>query len=470
MQATIYSITPFDQAVGTTIQYNWSSVQKYVELRVRSGPLTTDTTVYYSGKIETNLKQITIPANSGLVNGMSYYAFITVYDSNNNTNENKNTGVLFLCRKTPAFAFEWNNTETPVTNGKRFLSTFSFTFTVKYSQDNGERLNLWSISLYSSDYVQMATSGLLYNVAHTVSDGVASATLSYPFSGFSDKNDYLIRAQGKTQNGISVDTGYVSITTDYATRSVFAVLLADNVPDEGKIHVHSNITAARCKVYDSDGNEIPEEELGNHNLLYSGPYTDPADNSLTSGVHALILPDGYYMEIDDGFTLGGSFSNTLIFINPKKNEPLVTYSGDSNHEVTLYYREGVFGQTWSDGTPSVDDDYYIKWIDSTNGGYSVGIASWDSTNGWDTEESVVYWRSTSSDTPRACFELVVKGTVNDVYISNMIDKPSVDERIGVVVIRDGVSYNLTAYNGFRLPDGLVTPIESYAESTNEGVG
>ena len=446
---------------------------------MRSGPLITDGIVYQSGLIETNLKQVTIPANAGyvegvsagLINGRSYYAFITVYDSNNNTNENKDIGVLFLCRKTPTFAFEWNNSEVPETNGKRFLKTFSFTFTVQYSQDDGERLNSWSITLYSSDHVQMATSGLLYNVSHTVNNGVAYATLSYPFSGFSDKNDYLIRAQGTTQNGISVDTGYIGITTDYATRSVFAVLLADNVPDEGKIYVHSNIIASVCRVYDSDGNEIPEEELGDYGLLYSGDYTNPVDNTITNGVHALILPEGYHMEINDGFTLGGSFSNTLIFINPEKNQPLIKY-GDENttHSVTLYYREGVFGQTWNTGTPVADDDYYIKWRDLTNGGYSIGTASWDSINGWDTEETVVYWRKTSSSKVRACFELVVDGIVNDVYVSNIIDKPAVDERIGVVIVRDGIAYNLVAYNGFRLPDGVNNPIESYAESNNEGVG
>lgn len=425
MQAEIYSITPFDQAIGSTFEYNWNATQRYVELTIRTGSTPSSTVVYQSGRIETNLKQVSVPANSGLQNGHTYYAFIKITDSNGNNNDNYNSGKMFYCRATPQFYFVWNDADTPVTNGKRFLKSFSFSFTVKYSQSNGERLDSWSITLYSQDRIPMSTSGTMYNVPHTSSNGTVNATLSYPFSGFSDSNDYLIRAQGKTQNGISVDTGYVGITSNYSTKSIFAVLQADNVPTEGKIYVHSNIVSSVCKVYGPNGKEIPESQLGSYGLLYSSDYTNPSDNTKVNGNHALILPEGYHMEIDDGFSLGGDFSIAMIFINPTPNKPLVTFVNVNNkYNTYLYYRVGKFKSDWAD----------------------------------------------SPTGEQACFELIVDGKLRDVYISDVFNRVGEDERVGVVIVREDNRFHLVSKTGFRLTDVAVDPVESYATSEKENIG
>lgn len=425
MQAEIYSITPFDQAIGSTFEYNWSATQRYVELTIRDGSTTSSNIVYQSGQIETNLKQVSVPANSGLQNGQTYYAFIKITDSNGNNNDNYNAGKMFYCRATPEFNFVWNDTETPVTNGKRFLKAFSFSFTVTYSQSDGERLDSWSITLYSSDRTPMSTSGTMYNVPHTTDGGTVSATLSYPFSGFSDSNDYLIRAQGKTQNGISVDTGYVGITSNYSTKSIFAVLQADNIPTEGKIYVHSNIVSSVCKVFDPDGNEIPEAQLGSRGLLYSSDYTNPSDNARVTGNHALILPEGYHMEIDDGFSLGGNFSMSLIFINPIPNKPLATFvNADDRYNTYLYYRVGKYNSDWAE----------------------------------------------SPTGEQGCFELIVDGKLRDIYVSDIFNRVADDERVGVVIVRDDNRFHLISKTGFRLTDVNVEPVESYATSEKENIG
>lgn len=421
MQATIYSITPFDKSIGTTVTYNWNGTQKYVQVTVRSGPQESDSVIYQGPNIETNLKQVPIPQDSGLANGNAYYAFVKITDSNNNYNDNYNVGKLFYCRATPTFVFEWNDTETPVTNGKRYLSTFSFPFTVRYEQSDGEKLNSWSISLYTADHIMISTSGTMYNVQHNGNQ----ATLSYQFSGFSDSNDYAIRAQGITQNGINVDTGYIGITSNYSTRAIFAVLNAENKPNDGKIYIHSNIVSSMCKVYDDEDVEVPENQLKPRGLLYSGDYTDPDTNETTNGDHALILPSGYRMEIDDGFTLGGDFSNVLIFINPALNTPLLTYvSDDGEHDVVLYYRVGKFTSDWQSSPSQL----------------------------------------------QACFELVANGTIRDVYFSNVINKLDTDQRVGVVIVRDSGRFNIVAYDGLKLKDGAIAPVESYAESISEDVG
>lgn len=425
MQAEIYSITPFDQAIGSTFEYNWSATQRYVELTIRTGSSLSSDIVYQSGIIETNLKQVSVPPNSGLQNGKTYYAFIKITDSNGNNNDNLNSGKMFYCRATPEFDFVWNDAETPVTNGKRYLKSFSFSFTVTYSQSDGERLDSWSITLYSSDRIPMSTSGTMYNVSHTSSGNTVSATLSYPFSGFSDSNDYLIRAQGKTQNGINVDTGYVGITSNYSTKSIFAMLQADNVPTEGKIHVHSNIVSALCKVFDPDGKEIPESQLESLGLLYSGDYTSPSDNTKANGNHAIILPDGYHMEIDDGFSLGGNFSMSLIFINPEPNKPLVTFvNANSKYNTYLYYRVGKFKSGWAD----------------------------------------------SPTGEQACFELIVDGKLRDIYVSDVFNRVGEDERVGVVIVRDDNRFHLISKTGFRLTNEDVEPVESYATSEKENIG
>lgn len=416
MQAEIYSITPFDAQIGTTIKYNWRSTQRSVKVKITDASGTT----VYEDTIVTNVRQVIIPSSnvSNLTNGLdhSYIAYIQIQDANKDWSEVSN-GMTFMCLATPTFSF--SNLPTIDTNGTFTIAAYSYTFSVRYQQSDGERLASWSITLYSADGNRLSTSGVQTSVNHTSSGSGVVGTFSYPFSGFSDKRSYRIQAEGKTVNGLTVSTEYIGVSSDYSTSSVFALLNATNKPDEGKIHVASNVVSIVCKIFDPDGNEIPEDNLGNIGLLYSSDYTDPRTNNTVNGTHALILPDGYKMVLDEGFKIGGDYSTSLIFIDPVPNQPLFTL-GKTN----LYYRVGKFNSNWNE----------------------------------------------SPTGEQACFELTVDGTPYVVYVSNVINRPASGSRVGVVIVREGSRYSLFASNNFRLKDGTQNPIESYARSGNGSVG
>ena len=411
MKAEIYSITPFDAQIGTTIRYNWRSTQTAVKVTIKRG-----NQIVYQETTETSVRQVVIPgqSRSGLSNSLQnqYVVYIDIKDANGTWSETSD-GMTFMCLSTPTLSF--TNLPSADTNGTYIIEAYFYTFNVEYNQTDGERLAQWQVTLYSADGDVLSTSGLQ---SSTNRNGTKE-TFSYPFSGFSDKKQYRIKAEGKTVHGISVSTDYIGINSDYSTSSVFALLNATNKPDEGKIHIGSNIVSIVCKVYGPDGKEVPEDKLGNHGLLYKSDYTQPSDNQTINGNHALILKPGYKMVIDEGFKIGGNYSASLIFINPIPNAELFTIG-----QTKLYYRVGKFTSDWSN----------------------------------------------SQTGQQACFELVVSGVVNVVYISNIIDRPATNERVGVVVVRDGDRYSLIASNNFRLSGSNQTPIESYARSQNGSVG
>lgn len=411
MQAEIYSITPFDAQIGATIKYNWRSTQKAVNIRITD----INGNAVYQEQITTSVRQVVIPnqSRSHLQNQHQYIAYITIIDSNDVESE-ESAGMTFMCLATPTLTF--TNLPSIDTNGTYTIKAYQEVFYVQYNQADGEPLDQWQITLYSADGDVLSTSGVQTNIKNTFENGI-TGEFSYPFSGFSDKRQYRIKAEGKTLHGITVATDYIGINSDYSTSSVFALLNATNKPDEGKIHIGSNIVSIICKVYDPDGNEVPEDELGSRGLLYSSAYTKPADNQTVTGNHALILPEGYRMVLDEGFKIGGDYSTALIFINPTPNKELFTIG-----TTKLYYRVGKFTSDWGN----------------------------------------------SSNGQQACFELVVDGPVKAIYISNVINDPG--ERIGVVIVRKEDRYTLTASNSFRLSGSNQTPIESYAKSENGSVG
>lgn len=483
MQASIYPITPFDAKNGTVVHYSWNGVQTEVAITVKDD--TGETA--YNHSVRTNLKQIAIPGNY-LTNGKTYTAYITITDASDRTNDNADVGIPFLCRETPTFEFDWAGTGAEKTGDTYYLNAYAFNFNIKYSQSNGERLTSWQITLYSSDRIQLSTSGIMYNPTYTESGGVVTSNLSYQFSGFGDRGNYYIRADGRTQNGIEVETEYIKLSSNYASKSIFSMLKAENVPEDGRIYIKSDIISAVCKVYhieEPKDVEVPEAELEERGLLLNGPYINPDSNTVTTGNHALILPDDYYMVIDEGFQLG-TFSNTLLFIDPKPNVPLITYrSSSGSNDATLYYRTGKYSLDWQKvGTPTDGSTVIVRYPDTEHGCYHYGWSTYD--GGWG--DVIVLDYNLETDTwyegtaewavgdpnawsyqpgSQACFELIVDGPLHDVYVSNAITQVAKGEKVGVVIVRnENGRYDVKAYNGFN----LTTPKESYAASTSEDVG
>lgn len=303
MQASIYNIVPFDVSIGTTIKFSWTGNQ-VVKNKCIILDHETNTEVYNnvinSYRLEHTLDLSKI---NGMVNGKRYVAFITVFDQYGNESDIQTSGRVFLCLKTPIYKFS------NVKEGDT-LAASSYGFQLNYSQENGELLDSWQITLYDMTNNVLSTSGVKYN----------TDDLLHTFSGFESKSQYRIRAIGQTVNGMSLDTGYVTFSISYDAPAVFSMLELTNLPKSGAILVHSNIKSA-------DGRLEKEPEV-----YINGEYIDLSNNTLI---------------YDEGFLFKEDFSLTLYAYNITANVPFFKFysSENKNFEGAITYRVGRVGSS-----------------------------------------------------------------------------------------------------------------------------
>lgn len=301
MQAQIYKITPFDASNGTTIKFAWYGNQAFKNRCIIKTNDTNQTTVY-DKTIETFKLEHTIDLESAtLENGKTYLAYITVFDNEDNESDIQAIGEKFMCLKTPVFVFT-NIIEDQV------VSSSNYEFLLSYSQENGELLDSWSISVYTREHTLLSSSGTKYD----------TSSLNYIFQGFSNKSEYCVRAVGQTINGISLDTGYIGFSVTYNQYSVFNLLELTNLPDVGAIQIISNIVSAEGKLK----KEPP--------IFLDGEYIDLRDNELT---------------FDEGFLFDGDFSYVMLFYGMDVNDEILNMYADDKDQLTatVTYRVGRFG-------------------------------------------------------------------------------------------------------------------------------
>lgn len=301
MQATIYNISPFDALIGTTIKFSWSGNQIFKNRCIIKNNDTNE--IVYDKTIDSFKYEHPIDLTTAtLKNGEKYNAYITVFDRENKESDIQSIGKSFLCLKTPIFTF---NNISP----NQVIAASSYKVALSYSQENGELLDSWSISLYTLSHTVLATSGTVYD----------TSDLSYLFSGFANKNKYSVRAIGRTVNGIDLDTGFVDISVTYDIRNVFSLLEPTNMAKQGGIQIRSNIVS-------SEGH--PEKDV----VYINGEYVDLRDNVL------------WYTE---GFEFKNDFSCAIVFYNTKPNQTVLTLYNDNHDELTISatYRVGYWEST-----------------------------------------------------------------------------------------------------------------------------
>lgn len=298
-QATIYPIPPFDAQIGSTIKFTWSGNQAFKNRCIIKDNDTNE--VVYDQTIDSFKYEhpIDLP-KANLINGQKYNAFITIFDKDGDESSIQALGKHFLCLKTPSFSFS-NAAEGQV------ISASAYDFALSYSQENGELLDSWSITLYSTAYTELASSGLIYQ----------TDSLSYVFTGFTNKSQYLVRAVGRTVNGLNVDTGYINLSVTYSIRDVFSLLEPTNLPQNGCIQIRSNIVSA-------EGH--PDKEPA----FMNGEAVDLRNNAV------------WYTE---GFEFRGDFSIALVFYMAKPNQTVLNLYAENKNELTISaaYRVGNWG-------------------------------------------------------------------------------------------------------------------------------
>lgn len=337
MQASIYKILPFDASLGTTIKFAWNGNQvlknRCIIRENETNKLVYDNTITsYTLEHPIDLTRL----KTALTNGKKYNAYITVFDKSGIESDLQSPGSAFLCLKTPVFHF---------VQIEKTLVSSTHTFSLTYSQENGELLNSWSINIYSRDHALLSTSGVTY----------ATDNLSYSFSGFNDKAEYYVRGLGQTVNGMELDTGFIGFSVHYDVFNVFSMLELANIKKSGAIYVKSNIVTAKG---------YPDKEPASY---IKNEYIDLRNNRIT---------------FKDGFLLDQDYTFVCVFYGMNANQELICFYNEDPAKLTatVTYRTGKLGSTTAQGcfelkivSNGVASVYYSNKITVPSGTDRIGI-------------------------------------------------------------------------------------------------
>lgn len=299
MYAIIHNIEPFDSSTGSEIKFTWQGNQIYKVRCIIKNNYSGETV--HDQTIDTMKQSYVIPAspNSGLINGVYYIAYITVFDVNNSESSIQNIGTPFYCFSSPTFNLSIDD------NDIVKVSTYKAGLT--YSQLENEPLNSFRITLYTYQKTELQSSGDIYD----------TADLSYILSGLENAKQYYIRAVGKTLHNMTLDTGYILFTVSYQIAQIFSPLELNNIPEHGAIEIKSNIVSTIG---------VPEKDV----IYIDNEYVDLRDNSVT---------------YDVGFKVDGNFTKVFIFYEPNRNTKIVHLEDKNKFTVDIFYRKGSYSDS-----------------------------------------------------------------------------------------------------------------------------
>lgn len=394
MQATIYKILPFDASVGTTIKFSWNGNQVFKNRCIikenKSGEIIYDNTID-SFKLEHTLDL----TKTTLTNGEWYNAFLTVFDKDGNESDIQQLGQAFICLKTPVFKFE-----NLVDN--QSIASSSYEFILNYTQENNELLDSWSISVYTKSHSLLSTSGIKYDTEN----------LKYVISGFTNKNEYIVRAIGQTVNGFALDTGDINISISYSTSSIFSKLEPANIREIGAIQVKANIISSEGHLKKEPGVYIDNE------------YLDLRDNTVT---------------YNEGFLFNGDFSIAILCYGISPNHQLLKlYDNTGRFEAIVTYR--IIKAYPTNNIP--DDMIELDGGTALTSNSEYNIDDYDGGNAFTTDYEYEIDGDFSSNM-LAVFELMVTSNgYKSVYYSNKIPFLSSADKVGFCVSRQNNLYEI----------------------------
>ena len=151
-----------------------------------------------------------LPMVSGLENGKEYKYIITQWwGAGSNESVRQTSANAFVTRDAPSLAI--NPFSDPL-HGK------SYTFSASYSQAQGDTINWarWRIASGDDGRDVFYDSGNLYGVNE----------LETTYDGFFSGEDYSIRLDVQTENGIDVSTGWLNFSAYYTTKTYAGFLTA----------------------------------------------------------------------------------------------------------------------------------------------------------------------------------------------------------------------------------------------------
>lgn len=322
----LFSQVAFDAAISQVFSFNVIGGDQVAQNRLVITNQSTNTVVYNQVQ-QTYSFQHNLPADV-LTNGVYYSAYIITYNSNGDASPQSNS-IQFYCYSTPSFVF----TNLPSGN---IISNSSFNFEVTYNQNEGELLDTYSFTLYDARQIQIATSGVKY-----VGSSVAPPTvISYTFSGFGDKTNYYIKANGQTAQGTIIETPLISIDVVYTKPNIFSIIELNNNCNGGYISVKSNLIEIK-----SSSSPSPPVYVDNNTAVDA-------------------RSQGRYIEWSSGFSLDDDFTVSLWGKNFNKNSDIIKMSADNGNNIVVRYRTNEDGTVYADATVTNGAVIYYIYSDS----------------------------------------------------------------------------------------------------------
>lgn len=291
----ILSIAPFDASVGTVINFTFTGSQVYghqIEIIDNASG-----TVVYAGSEETMRLSHTVPATSGLVNGVYYACRIRVHDISG-VYDSWSDYVAFYCFANPVFRFS-------NLNAGQLITSSEFEAHLFYSQDQGESINSYVFELYGSNMDLLSRSQTMY----------AGEAMEYTLRMLESSRSYYLRAVGVTVNNIQLDTGYISFSVAYTTPSMWNYVDLFNNEHDGNIRVSCNVRVVDGIAEDGD-------------VVY-------IDNKMAD------LTSGNRVTFSGGYLISNDFNVQIIGKNFSSGEYIFTMN-NGQYSVNVKYIEGIF--------------------------------------------------------------------------------------------------------------------------------
>ena len=276
---SILPIIPFDPMNAYNIEFLYSDNQS-VKNRAVITDNDTGSIVYDSSQSSMRLYH-TLPANT-LTVGKKYLVRIQVFDTDNNSS-NLSEPVLFMCLTTPEFKF--NN----LTNGSVYKQA-NITLELVYSQSQNEQLKNYQFIQYNAAKVQINSSEAIYAKANN---------LTHTFYGLENNNTYYFRAIGETQNGITLDTGYIEVNVVLKIVPLDSSVQLENDYESGVIRLSFNIKDIHYVVSNDNYTFANGMVTFNNNTLTYDDFSLDGDFSMFCQVNKVSV--GTFLNMSDGF-------------------------------------------------------------------------------------------------------------------------------------------------------------------------
>lgn len=374
----INKIVPFDGNKEYEISISWTGNRSHANRIIIYDNETND--IVFDDLVSTFSLKHTIPAYT-LNNGKAWVIQAQTFDEENISSALSDK-VLFYTFETPTFHFSNLPENSKITNASLAASVY-------YYSSDWENISSYVFYLYDSTKKQLLESS-------TLNDDV---NISYIYRGLENNTDYYIRCVGRTVNNMPLDTGYVLVNVRYENPNTYARIYSTPRPEQGCVHVATNLIIVQYNGTDSfeyedgmiylkdktlyydEGFEIQNNSTfilrgmnlwQNANLLKSKNKNSEYELCLSSHIYA----NG---QLRFRLTVQNGVGTYLIYSSPQvfENEDMITIAIRRKNniyqlEVFIELNYSKEGNTWYGTQRPINGlSNYDIWIDSPGSTYMV---------------------------------------------------------------------------------------------------